>query len=191
MRSFSRRTITAAVSVKLDLTNASMSLPESVKGVEKVWSATFPEFVFSYVFLDDNIATFYAQEQKYSQMFQLFSVVFLVIGCLGLFGLISFVVNRKGKEVAIRKVLGASINNIIVLFSREYVQLIIVSFVIATPVAYYVVNNWLSNFANHIDLHWWLFVLPGALVLAIALLVVSAKSLRVARSNPVDSLKYE
>jgi putative ABC transport system permease protein len=181
----------SAVSVKLDLTNASMSLPESIKGVEKVWSATFPEFVFNYVFLDDNIATFYAQEQKYSQMFQLFSVVFLVIGCLGLFGLISFVVNRKGKEVAIRKVLGASINSIIMLFSREYVQLIAVSFVIATPVAYYVVNNWLSNFANHIDLHWWLFVLPGALVLVIALLVVSAKSLRVARSNPVDSLKYE
>jgi putative ABC transport system permease protein len=181
----------SAVSVKLDLTNASMSLPESIKGVEKVWSATFPEFVFNYVFLDDNIATFYAQEQKYSQMFQLFSVVFLVIGCLGLFGLISFVVNRKGKEVAIRKVLGASINSIIMLFSREYVQLIAVSFVIATPVAYYVVNNWLSNFANHIDLEWWLFVLPGALVLVIALLVVSAKSLRVARSNPVDSLKYE
>ena len=181
----------SAVSVKLDLTNTSMSLPESIKAVEKVWGAAYPEYVFSYVFLDDNIATFYAQEKKYSQMFQLFSIVFLVIGCLGLFGLISFVVNRKGKEVAIRKVLGASINNIIMLFSREYVQLIIVSFLIATPVAYYVVNNWLSNFANHIDLQWWLFALPGAIVLLIALLVVSAKSLRVARSNPVDSLKYE
>jgi putative ABC transport system permease protein len=181
----------SAVSVKLDLTNAAISLPEAVKGVDKVWSATFPEFVFNYVFLDDNIATFYAQEQKYSQMFQLFSVVFLVIGCLGLFGLISFVVNRKGKEVAIRKVLGASINSIIMLFSREYVQLIAVSFVIATPVAYYVVNNWLNNFANHIELQWWLFALPGAIVLVIALLVVSAKSLKVARSNPVDSLKYE
>ena len=124
-------------------------------------------------------------------MFQLFSIVFLVIGCLGLFGLISFVVNRKGKEVAIRKVLGASINNIIMLFSREYVQLIIISFVIAAPVAYYVVSSWLSNFSNHIDLQWWLFALPGMIVLLIALLVVSAKSLRVARSNPVDSLKYE
>jgi putative ABC transport system permease protein len=77
------------------------------------------------------------------------------------------------------------------LFSREYVQLIIVSFLIATPVAYYVVNGWLSNFANHIELQWWLFALPGAIVLLIALLVVSAKSLRVARSNPVESLKYE
>ena len=124
-------------------------------------------------------------------MFQLFSIVFLVIGSLGLFGLISFVVNRKGKEVAIRKVLGASIRNIIMLFSREYVYLIIVSFLIAVPLAYYVVNGWLSNFANHIELQWWLFVLPGVFVLMIALSVVSAKSLRVARSNPVDSLKYE
>jgi ABC-type antimicrobial peptide transport system permease subunit len=181
----------SAVSVKLDLRNTSMSLPESIKSIEKVWSAAYPEYVFSYVFLDDNIETFYAQEEKYSQMFQLFSFVFLVIGCLGLFGLISFVVNRKAKEVAIRKVLGASINNIIMLFSQEYVQLIIISFVIATPVAYYVVSNWLSNFANHIELQWWLFALPGAIVLLIALLVVSAKSLRVARSNPVDSLKYE
>lgn len=181
----------SAVSVKFDLKNTSMSLPESVKAVEKVWSAAFPEYVFNYVFLDDNIATFYAQEEKYSQMFQLFSFVFLVIGCLGLFGLITFVVNRKGKEVAIRKVLGASINNIIMLFSKEYVQLIILSFLIATPVAYYVVNTWLSNFANHIDLQWWLFALPGTIVLVIALLVISAKSLRAARSNPVDSLKYE
>jgi ABC-type antimicrobial peptide transport system permease subunit len=181
----------SAISVKLDLKNTSISLPESVKAIEKIWSTTYPEYVFNYIFLDDNIATFYAQEQKYSQMFQLFSIVFLVIGCLGLFGLISFVVNRKGKEVAIRKVLGASINNIIMLFSKEYVQLIIISFLIATPVAYYVVNGWLSNFANHIELQWWLFVLPGTIVLAIALLVVSAKSLRAARSNPVDSLKYE
>ena len=181
----------AAVSVRLDVKNSSTPLPQAVNEIGKIWSATFPDFVFNYVFLDDNIASFYAQEEKYSQMFQLFSIIFLVIGCLGLYGLISFVVNRKGKEVAIRKVLGASISNILLLFSTEYVRLIIVSFAIATPVAYYVVNSWLSNFANHIDLHWWLFVLPGALVLAIALLVVSAKSLRVARSNPVDSLKYE
>jgi putative ABC transport system permease protein len=181
----------AAVSVRLDVKNSSTPLPQAVNEIGKIWSATFPDFVFNYVFLDDNIASFYAQEEKYSQMFQLFSIIFLVIGCLGLYGLISFVVNRKGKEVAIRKVLGASISNILLLFSTEYVRLIIISFAIATPVAYYVVNSWLSNFANHIDLHWWLFVLPGALVLAIALLVVSAKSFRVARSNPVDSLKYE
>jgi len=101
------------------------------------------------------------------------------------------VINRKGKEVAIRKVLGASIGSILMLFSKEYVSLIILSFALATPVTYYVVNGWLSNFANHIDLQWWLFVVPGALVLTIAMLVICAKSLRAARSNPVDSLKYE
>ena len=181
----------SAVSVKLNVKDNSVSLPDAVAGIGKIWSATFPEFVFNYVFLDETIASFYAQEQKYSQLFQLFSIIFLVIGCLGLYGLISFVVNRKGKEVAIRKVLGASIGNILMLFSKEYISLIILSFALATPVAYYVVNGWLSNFANHIPLQWWLFVVPGGMVLIIALLVICAKSLRAARSNPIDSLKYE
>jgi ABC-type antimicrobial peptide transport system permease subunit len=121
----------------------------------------------------------------------LFSFIFLLIGCLGLYGLITFVVNRKGKEVAIRKVLGATLNNILVMFSREYIQLIIISFLLAVPVAFYVVSSWLSNFKNQIELEWWLFVLPGVLVLVIALLVVGIKSLKAANANPVDKLKYE
>jgi putative ABC transport system permease protein len=105
--------------------------------------------------------------------------------------LITFVVNRKGREVAIRKVLGATISQILVMFSKEYIQLILLSFVLAVPVAYYAVNSWLSNFANHIPLEWWLFVVPGVLVLALALIVVVTKSMRTANSNPVDKLKYE
>ena len=99
-----------------------------------------------------------SRSSRYAKLFQLFSVVFLIIGCLGLYGLITFVVNRKGKEVAIRKVLGANIANILALFSKEYIQLIVLSFVLATPIAYYVVNSWLNNFANRIELQWWLFV---------------------------------
>jgi ABC-type antimicrobial peptide transport system permease subunit len=100
-------------------------------------------------------------------------------------------VNRKGKEVAIRKVLGATLANILLLFSREYIKLIIVSFVLATPVAYYIVDGWLSAFANRIELQWWLFLLPGGLVLVVALLIVSTKTFAAANANPVDRLKYE
>jgi putative ABC transport system permease protein len=114
-----------------------------------------------------------------------------LIGSLGLYGLITFVVNRKGKEVAIRKVLGATLASILMMFSKEYVRLIILSFLLAVPVTYYVVNDWLSNFKNHIALKWWFFVIPGLLVLLIAVLVVTTKSLRAARANPVDMLKYE
>lgn len=177
------------MSVKLSTQKA--SLQESIQEIEKIWSANLPEFIFTYQFFDENIAAFYKQEQKYAHLFQIFSGIFLFIGCLGLYGLITFVINRKGKEVAIRKVLGANLSNILLLFSKEYIQLILLSFVLATPVAYYVVNNWLSNFANRIELQWWLFIVPGLLVLFIALLVVSIKSFRAANANPVDRLKYE
>ncbi|HEX6225471.1 MAG TPA: ABC transporter permease, partial [Chryseolinea sp.] len=166
-------------------------LVDKIQAIEKIWSSTFPDFVFNYQFFDENIKAFYEQERRYSKLFQIFSVVFLIIGCLGLYGLITFIVNRKSKEVAIRKVLGANVANILSLFSKEYLQLIVLSFVLASPVAYYVVNSWLNNFANRIELQWWLFVLPGFMVLLIALLVVITKSFKAANANPVEKLKYE
>lgn len=179
------------LSVKLNVKEGEGSLTDAVNAIEKIWISTFPEFIFNYQFFDENVKAFYSQERKYAQLFQLFSLIFLLIGCLGLYGLITFLVNRKGKEVAIRKVLGATIADILMLFSREYVQLILLSFLLAVPVAYYVVDNWLSNFAHHITLHWWLFMIPGLLVLVIAFLVVITKSMRTANANPVDRLKYE
>lgn len=179
------------MSIKLATRNGQESMQEKIATIGKIWKANAPDFIFNYQFLDENIAAFYKQEQKYAQLFQIFSGVFLFIGCLGLYGLITFVVNRKGKEVAIRKVLGATLFNILLLFSREYIKLIIISFALAVPVAYYIVEGWLSAFANRIELQWWLFVLPGILVLIIALLVVSTKSFKAANANPVDKLKCE
>jgi putative ABC transport system permease protein len=166
-------------------------LSSAVKSIEEIWMATHPEFVFSFQFLDDNINAYYAQEEKYAKVFQLFSLIFLLIGCLGLYGLISFVVNRKGREVAIRKVLGATLANILLMFSVEYIRLIVLSFVLAVPVAYYLVNDWLSNFANHIELQWWFFIMPGLVVLLVALFVVLTRSMGTANANPVEKLKYE
>jgi putative ABC transport system permease protein len=179
------------VSIKLNVQPGQGSLSDAVKQIETIWTSTFPEHIFEVDFFDENIKAFYAQEEKFSKLFQLFSLIFLLIGCLGLYGLITFAANRKAKEVAIRKVLGATMSSILMMFSKEYVRLILLSFVIATPVAYYVVTDWLSNFAKPIKLQWWLFLLPGLLVLVIALLVVGTKSFRAANSNPIDKLKYE
>jgi putative ABC transport system permease protein len=179
------------LSVKINVTDGQESLSEAVKEIEKIWAVAYPEQIFNYDFFDENVKAFYAQEEKYAKLFQLFSLIFLLIGCLGLYGLITFVVNRKAKEVAIRKVLGATIPNILIMFSKEYVQLILLSFAIAVPVAWYLTDQWLSTFANHITLQWWLFLIPGFIVLCIAALVVCAKTLGAANMNPVDKLKYE
>ena len=178
------------MSIRLDMKeNASMK--DALKGIEEIWNKNYPDHVFRYQFFDENIDNFYKQEFKYSRLFQIFSMIFIGIGCLGLYGLITFIANKKGKEIAVRKTLGATISNIIVMFSREYVLLIAISFALATPVVWYSVNEWLDGFKSHISLQWWMFVAPGAIVLAIALIVVGSKSYSAASANPVNSLKSE
>jgi ABC-type antimicrobial peptide transport system permease subunit len=180
-----------SVSVKLQSIQQYESLQQAIAQLETIWKETYPTDIFEYRFFDDNVKAYYEQEQNYAQLFQMFSIIFLLIGCLGLYGLIAFVVNRKSKEVAIRKVLGATIPHILIMFSKEYIQLILISFAFAVPVAYYTVNSWLSNFKNHITPTWWMFLLPGLLVLVIAVMVILLKSMRTVRANPVDKLKYE
>lgn len=178
------------LSIRLDL-NEDHPMSGAISSIEKVWNNNFPDVFFQYQFFDENISAFYKQEVKYSRLFQIFSLIFVGIGCLGLYGLITFIANKKGKEIAIRKTLGATVTNIIAMFSKEYVILIAISFALALPVVWYGVNEWLSGFSNHLELQWWMFVAPGAIVLAIALLVVGSKSYNAARVNPVETLKYE
>lgn len=177
-------------SIKLNVREGD-SLQDAIHQIEKIWTAIYPEFVFEYEFLDENIKSFYEQEQKYSHLFQLFSFIFILIGCLGLYGLITFVVNRKGKEIAIRKVLGATVSSLLFLFSKDYAKLIVLSFVLAAPVTYYAVNSWLSNFSNRIEISWWMFAAPGSFVLLMAVIVVSVKSMGAANKNPIDNLRCE
>jgi putative ABC transport system permease protein len=178
------------VSVRLDLAT-DQNMTDVLTQLEQTWKSIYPEHAFQFRFLDENIAMFYEQEMKYSRLFQVFSMMFVLIGCLGLYGLITFIANRKGKEIAVRKTLGASVGNIIVMFSREYIALITVSFALAVPIAWYGVNEWLMNFENHIDVQWWLFAAPGVMVLVIALAVVCMKSFNAAMANPVDKLRNE
>lgn len=174
-----------------DQGSSSGLLQATIGQIESVWAITFPETVFDYRFLDENIEAYYQQEIKMSKLLQIFSAVLLIIGCLGLYGLISFVVNRKFKEVAIRKVFGASMLHIMGLISRDYFKLILLAFVIAVPVSCYYLEQWLSSFVYRIDISWWIVALPGLIVLMVALMAVSGQLLRAARANPANTLKYE
>lgn len=173
--------------IKLTTSNAASVLP----AVEKAWNSNFPNFVFEYRFLDDKIETFYKQERQLSYLYKIFAVIAIFLSCLGLYGLASFMAVQRIKEVGIRKVLGASVQSIIYLFSREFILLISLSFVIATPLAWYYMNQWLQHFAYKIELSWWIFLLGGLAALIIALATVSFQAIKAAVANPVKSLRTE
>ena len=182
-------------SIKLNTADKTLArvhdLEQSLAYIEQKWNLHFDGNVFSYSFLDDNVQAFYQEEARITNLFRVFSLVFLVIGCLGLYGLVSFIAHKKTKEVAVRKVLGASISQVLVLFSKDYIKQIAFAFALAVPVAYYFMSQWLNGFAYQIALQWWLFVLPGVFVLITALLSVSGTTWRSAIANPTNSLRNE
>jgi ABC-type antimicrobial peptide transport system permease subunit len=175
-------------SIKL---NDPVSIQESIAELEKIWSLVYPSMVFEYSFFDENIDKYYKEERKLSALLQVFSAIFLLLACLGLYGLLSFVVNRRMKEVAVRKVFGAGIGHIVVLISKDYLILILISFAIAAPVSYYFMGQWLENYTFHIPITWWVLVVPGIAALTIAMVTLSGKLLNAAATNPAETLKYE
>jgi len=177
--------------IKIDTEGGVQHVQEAITHLEKVWNTSFPEYVFDYQFLDDYLTTNYEQENKTFRYFQLFSGLAILIGCLGLYGLVSFLAEQKTKEVGIRKVLGASVGNIIGLFSKEYISLILLAFLIAAPLAYYFMHSWLENFAYQIDLKLDVFASAILISICIAFLTVGYKSYRAAVANPVESLRSE
>jgi ABC-type antimicrobial peptide transport system permease subunit len=166
-------------------------LPETLSFIEKTFTEIYPEYYYNYQFLDDHLSGLYQQEERIFTLFKVFAGVSIFIGCLGLYGLIAFMANQKLKEVGIRKVLGASVASIVMLFSREFVKLIVVAFIIAAPIAWYFMNEWLQRFAYHIDIHWSVFIIGIAITLIIALLTVGYRSIRAAISNPTETLRSE
>ena len=159
--------------------------------IEKVWTAIFPEHIFEYQFLDERIKRFYEQEERVQFLFGLFAPIAILIGCIGLIGLVSFVTTRKTKEIGVRKVLGASVTNILMMLSKEFVQLIVLAFAVAVPVSYYVMNGWLENFAYRIAIGPLVFLAVFLATALIAALTVGYRSIRAATANPVESLRYE
>lgn len=164
---------------------------EVVRLAEERWAQFFPGNPFEYFFLDDRFSEQYKADQQFGNVFTIFSGLAIFVACLGLFGLAAFMTAKRTKEIGIRKVLGASISSILQLLSTDFMKLIMVSVVLAIPIAYYGMSQWLSGFAFRIDLYWYIFAIPALVVLLIALLTVSFQTLRAAKSNPVDSLRYE
>src|SRR5258706_747054 len=164
---------------------------QTLAAIEKFWNNTYHDFVYEYQFLDDKIASFYKQENQLSLLYKIFAGIAIFISCLGLYGLVSFMTAQRTKEVGIRKVLGASVANIIYLFSKEFTVLVIIAFAVAVPVAYYMMSNWLNNFAFRVNITIWVFVLAIVASAVIAWITVGYKSIRAAIANPIKSLRTE
>ncbi len=163
----------------------------TLKSVEKKWYQFYPPESFSYNFYDETIAKMYVQERHLSRLVNMATAIAIFISCLGLIGLAVLTAFQRTKEIGIRKVLGASVIGIVQLLLKEYVGLIGAAMLIATPIAWWAMNQWLRNFAYRIQIQWWMFALAGAAALAIALLTVGFHALKVARANPVKSLRSE
>ena len=141
--------------------------------------------------MDDNYNKLYVSEQQYSRIFTTASLWAIFIACLGLFGLATFTVETRTKEIGIRKVLGASVFGIMALLSKDFLKLVIIGILIASPIAWYLTEQWLKDFASRIALSWWLFAVAGLLAIVIALLTVGFQAVKAALMNPVKSLKTE
>jgi len=167
------------------------SVQTTIPQIEKLWNDAYTKDIFSYAFMDENIKEFYEGEQKMSVLLSLFTGLAIFIGCLGLFGLATFMANQKIKEIGVRKVLGASVNSIVFMFTREFGLLILIGFIIAVPCAWFVMNAWLSEFAYQIPLGPTIFLSSLVITFVLATLTVGYKSFRAAASNPAESLKSE
>ncbi len=166
-------------------------LPAILKTVESKWKAMAPGMPFSYRFLDESFAEMYSAEQRAGKIALTFSVLAIFIACLGLFGLATFIAEQRTKEIGIRKVLGASVNGIVQLLSKDFVKLVVIAFVIASPIAWWAMHKWLQDFAYRIDLKWWIFLTAGIAALFIAIVTVSFQAVKAALTNPVKNLRTE
>ena len=166
-------------------------IPGTIDLIKSTMETYVPGYLFEFRFLDDYFNEQYIREERIGEILKYFTLLAIFISCLGLFGLASFMAEKRTKEIAIRKVLGATHTGILRILSREFIILITIANVIAWPVAYFFMNKWMQGFTFHTTIGLWLFVLAGILALSIALLTVSYQTIKATRANPVDSLKYE
>ena len=175
------------ISIKVAGANAAAALAH----IEKTWKNFLPETPYQYTFLDENFARLYKAEERQKTLFTTFACIAIFIACLGLFGLSAFTISQRIKEIGIRKVLGASVSTIVTLLSKDFLKLVIISAIIAFPIAWFAMSKWLQDFAYRIDMPWWVFLAAGIIAALIALLTISFQAIKAAIANPVKSLRTE
>ncbi len=167
------------------------NVKEQIAGIEKSWKAVAGNQDFEYKFLDESLNTQYQEDQRLGKIVRFASLLSIFISCMGLFGLVTLAVVRRTKEIGIRKVLGARTSSIVMLLSNDFIWLICIASIVAFPIAWWALNNWLTNFSYRINIQWWVFILAGVVALVIALLTVSFQAIKAALTNPVNSLRTE
>jgi putative ABC transport system permease protein len=167
------------------------NIPSHVKQIEGKWSAMAQGVPFSYTFMDADFNNLYKAEAQTGQVFVTFAVFAILIASLGLFGLVTYAAEQRTKEIGIRKVLGANVGGIVALLSRDFVKLVLIASVIAFPVAWWAMNQWLQSFAYRVGVSWWIFAVAGLAAVMIALVTVSLQTIRAALANPIRSLRSE
>jgi putative ABC transport system permease protein len=170
---------------------SSHELPRTILYMEKKWSELAPHLPFEYEFLDDQFSKLYSAETRTGKIFYAFALMAIGLACLGLLGLVTFATHQRTKEIGIRKILGASVQGIIALLSKDFLKLVGIATLIAVPVAWWVMNKWLQDFAYRISIQWWVFLIAGCIAVVIALLTISFQAVKAAFSNPVKSLRTE
>jgi putative ABC transport system permease protein len=176
-----------SISIKIAGNNISSAL-ETIKDT---WQKYLPELPYQYTFLDERFSKLYEAEQRQETIFIVFACIAIFIACLGLLGLSAFAITQRIKEIGVRKVLGANVSTIVALLSKDFLKLVIIAALLAFPVAWYAMHNWLQDFAYRINMQWWVFVLAGVLAAVIALITVSFQAIKAAIANPVKSLRTE
>jgi putative ABC transport system permease protein len=169
----------------------SKDMSESILALTKKWDKFAPHQPIRYSFLDERYAAMYADVQRMGQLFTIFSILAIVVACLGLFALSAFMVEQRSKEISVRLVLGASVNSVFQLLTWNFIKLVLIAFCIAAPLGWYLMNQWLEDYAYKTEIGWDIFVTTGSMAILIALLTISYQSLRAAWIKPVTNLKSE
>jgi putative ABC transport system permease protein len=172
-------------------TNPNASMGDQLKKIERIIKKFNPAYPFEYQFVDHKFATKFKDQQQTAQLAFIFSGLAIFISCLGLFGLASYIAELRTKEIGIRKVLGASVSGITAMLSKDFVKLVIISILIASPIAWWAMNKWLQDFSYRIEIQWWIFALAGIAALLVAFVTVSSQAIRAANLNPVKTLRDE
>jgi len=167
------------------------NLPELVEQIKEIFLADLPNSAFDYQFLDSYVENLYASENKLAKAINTFSLLAIFIACLGLFGLATFMVESRTKEIGVRKVLGASVSVIAGLLTKDFIKIVLIAFFIAVPLAYWIMHRWLLEFSYRVEIQWWVFAFAGIIAVSIALCTVSFQALNAAMTNPIKSLRTE